>query len=69
MQVTESPNVFAYPVYLLSDEFTTEDYTDADGHRTGQIPDRRNVLIIDGWPYLRDHDVPIDLLWAKGNDS
>ena len=66
MIVQESPNHYANPRYVIADDLTISDYIDADAHRTEQAPDRNNIIIIDGWAYVRDHDVPLDLLWRKG---
>ena len=66
MIVQESPNYFAAPTYVIADDFVISDYIDADAHRAEQAPDRRDVVIIDGWPYVRDNDVPLDLLWQWG---
>ena len=66
MIVQESPTHFAHPLYVAADDFTVADYVDADAHRTEQAPDRNNIVIIDGWAYVRDHDVPLDLLWRRG---
>lgn len=69
MRVVESPRTFVHPLYVAVDEFDIEDYTDADAHRTEQAPDRGRVVIVDGYAYIRDHDVPLDLLWRKGAES
>lgn len=69
MRVVESPAPFVHPLYVALDEFDVEDYTNADAYRTEQAPDRANVVIVDGWAYTRDHDVPLDLLWRKGAES
>ena len=66
MIVQESPTHFAHPLYVAADDFTVSDYIDADAHRTEQASDRNNIVIIDGWAYVRDHDVPLDLLWRRG---
>lgn len=72
MIVHESPDRFAHPLYIIADDYMIPDYINADAHTLRddddapthrQGPDRDRIVIINGWPYIRDHIVPLDLLW------
>ena len=66
MTVVESPQQYVRPLYQHMESFDVEDYIDADAHRTGQAPDRRHVLIIDGFAYTPVPSYPLDYAWRRG---
>ena len=66
MTIAESPADYARPLYRLLNDFDIQDYTDAEAHRTDQAPDRRNILIIDGFAYAPVPSYPLDLAWRRG---
>ena len=66
MTVVESPQQYVRPLYQYMESFDVGDYIDADAHRTGQAPDRRHVLIIDGFAYTPVPSYPLDYAWRRG---
>ena len=66
MTIVESPQQYTRPLYQYMEGFDVEDYIDADAHRTDQAPDRRHVLILDGYAYQPVPSYPLDLAWRKG---
>ena len=66
MTVVESPQQYVRPLYRYMEGFDVEDYIDADAHRTDQAPDRRHVLIIDGFAYTPVPGYPLDYAWRRG---
>ena len=66
MTVVESPQQYVRPLYQYMEGFDVEDYIDADAHATDQAPDRRHVLIIDGYAYTPVHSYPLDYAWRRG---
>ena len=66
MTIVESPQQYVRPLYQYMEGFDVEDYIDADAHRTDQAPDRRHVLIIDGFAYAPVPTYPLDYAWRRG---
>lgn len=66
MIIAESPQTYTHTTVQRMTDFDIGDYLDADGHRTDQIPDRRNVLIIDGHAYQPAPRYPLDAAWRRG---
>ena len=66
MTVVESPQQYVRPLYQYMEGFDVEDYVDADAHTTDQAPDRRRVLIIDGFAYTPVPSYPLDYAWRRG---
>ena len=66
MTIVESPQQYVRPLYQHMESFDVEDYIDADAHATDQAPDRRHVLIIDGFAYTPAPSYPLDYAWRRG---
>ena len=66
MTIVESPQQYVRPLYQHMESFDVEDYIDADAHTTDQAPDRRHVLIIDGFAYTPVPTYPLDYAWRRG---